>query len=319
MNNPLGNWEEFARALLNTRPAVPQFHGLDFEDPKKYVDKCNVYVQTYNLAEAEKVPTLQEGLLGEAKEWWMFYTVMELDYEKYKSLVRSRWDSPSARTALLTKLYGDKQGATESVGSFLESKYRLFQRLRPNDPEAEKIGAITGLLRPSIRRFVKLQHVEDYVALFAQAIDAERDEEEERAEKMNAAGQRTGKSEKPLPKCWNCSGRHFAKDCPQRNTPEGSWRGAAVLYLLLPCHLCLQSARTQNRSRRHRPSPSRNTSSPSRSYSYTSGSPPPVWRLIRLDTPPPPQKLRLDPRLPPYGPSSSSSPKPGYINIYIVT
>uniref|UniRef100_A0ABD2W9X8 Uncharacterized protein n=2 Tax=Trichogramma kaykai TaxID=54128 RepID=A0ABD2W9X8_9HYME len=35
MNNPLGNWEEFARALLNTRPAVPQFHGLDFEDPKK--------------------------------------------------------------------------------------------------------------------------------------------------------------------------------------------------------------------------------------------------------------------------------------------
>ncbi|CAB0043232.1 unnamed protein product [Trichogramma brassicae] len=33
-----------------------------------------------------------------------------------------------------------------------------------------------------------------------------------------------------------------------------------------------------------------------------SGSPPPVWRLIRLDTPPPPQKLRLDPRLLPTDP-----------------
>ncbi|KAL7290469.1 hypothetical protein TKK_0016157 [Trichogramma kaykai] len=226
MNNPLGNWEEFARALLNTRPAVPQFHGLDFEDPKKYVKKCDVYAQTYNLAEAEKVPTLQKGLLGEAKEWWMCYTAMEVDYEKYKSLVRSRWDSPSIRTALLTKLYGDKQGATESVGSFLESKYRLFQRLPPNDSEAKKIGAITSLLRPSIRRFVKLQHVEDYAALFAQAIDAERDDEEERAEKMNATGKRTERSEKPLPKYWSCSGKHFAKDCPQKNTPEGSCRGA---------------------------------------------------------------------------------------------
>ncbi|CAB0041537.1 unnamed protein product [Trichogramma brassicae] len=48
-------------------------------------------------------------------------------------------------------------------------------------------------------------------------------------------------------------------------------RFKAVLYLLPPCHLCLQSARTQERSRRRRPSPSRSTSPPPRSYSYTSG------------------------------------------------
>ncbi|CAB0042082.1 unnamed protein product [Trichogramma brassicae] len=42
-----------------------------------------------------------------------------------------------------------------------------------------------------------------------------------------------------------------------------------------------------------------------------SGSPPPVWRLIRLDTPPPPRKPRLDPRLLPTDPRRYRVPLDG--------
>ncbi|CAB0043044.1 unnamed protein product [Trichogramma brassicae] len=43
----------------------------------------------------------------------------------------------------------------------------------------------------------------------------------------------------------------------------------------------------------------------------TSGPPLPVWRLIRLDTPPPPQKPRLDPRLLPTDPRRYRAPLNG--------
>ncbi|CAB0043274.1 unnamed protein product [Trichogramma brassicae] len=62
------------------------------------------------------------------------------------------------------------------------------------------------------------------------------------------------------------------------------------------------------------PSPKRNApaSTPSAAQpADPSGSTPPVWRLIRLDTPPPPQKPRLDPRLRPTDPRRYRAPLNG--------
>ncbi|CAB0032167.1 unnamed protein product [Trichogramma brassicae] len=62
------------------------------------------------------------------------------------------------------------------------------------------------------------------------------------------------------------------------------------------------------------PSPKRNApaSTPSAAQpADPSGSTPPVWRLIRLDTPPPPQKPRLDPRRRPTDPRRYRAPLNG--------
>ncbi|CAB0043098.1 unnamed protein product, partial [Trichogramma brassicae] len=62
------------------------------------------------------------------------------------------------------------------------------------------------------------------------------------------------------------------------------------------------------------PSPKRNAPALTPSAAQPadpSGSTPPVWRLIRLDTPPPPQKPRLDPRLRPTDPRRYRAPLNG--------
>ncbi|CAB0033276.1 unnamed protein product [Trichogramma brassicae] len=62
------------------------------------------------------------------------------------------------------------------------------------------------------------------------------------------------------------------------------------------------------------PSPKRNAPASTLSAAQPadpSGSTPPVWRLIRLDTPPPPQKPRLDPRLRPTDPRRYRAPLNG--------
>ncbi|CAB0038063.1 unnamed protein product [Trichogramma brassicae] len=62
------------------------------------------------------------------------------------------------------------------------------------------------------------------------------------------------------------------------------------------------------------PSPKRNAPALTPSVAQPadpSGSTPPVWRLIRLDTPPPPQKPRLDPRLRPTDPRRYRAPLNG--------
>ncbi|CAB0039647.1 unnamed protein product [Trichogramma brassicae] len=132
------NFEELARALLSARPAVPTFSGLDHEDPDKYLEKCQAFITGQRLQAEQQVPTLQEGLQGEAKKWWLPYQIMELDYERYSQLIKSKWAADNNRTSLLAKLYGEKQEPDESVTTFLQKKYLLYQRLRKGDTEQEK-------------------------------------------------------------------------------------------------------------------------------------------------------------------------------------
>ncbi|KAL7304780.1 hypothetical protein TKK_0003006 [Trichogramma kaykai] len=219
MANAPFNFEELARALMTVRPALPTFSGLDHECPDKYLQKCTAYITATHLPENQQVSTLQEGLQGEAKKWWQSYQVMELDFASYQQLIKSRWSAANGKAGLLAKLYGERQGAKEPVAVFLQQKYLLFARLRPDETEADKVEAMIGLLRPGLRRMVKTYNVRNYATLFSTAIDVERDEEDERATTIRS-------TEKTLPRCWHCSGRHFNKDCPEQKKKPENWRKA---------------------------------------------------------------------------------------------
>ena len=231
----LSSWESFSQALFGHRPSLPEFHGQDYEDPGKYLQRCLEYLHSLLTPEGEQVRTLEKGLKGEAEKWWHCYRSMSIGFEQYAELIRNRFDNPRVRNDLLAKLYGKKQGDREAVGSFLQQKYQLFNRLRPSEPESDRLDAMVNLLRPSIRRNLRAHQLYDFSDLLNKALACERDDEEEVEHKpkpRRESEDKKGVPDRPreLPQCWFCPGRHYNRDCPTRQTPNhaaapmGNWR-----------------------------------------------------------------------------------------------
>uniref|UniRef100_A0ABD2WKC7 Uncharacterized protein n=1 Tax=Trichogramma kaykai TaxID=54128 RepID=A0ABD2WKC7_9HYME len=54
------SWEAFAQALIVHWPALPEYHGLDYENPSTYLTKCTEYCTALQVPEAQKQGWLRE-------------------------------------------------------------------------------------------------------------------------------------------------------------------------------------------------------------------------------------------------------------------
>ncbi|CAB0041804.1 unnamed protein product [Trichogramma brassicae] len=59
------SWEAFTQALIATRPPLPEYSGLDYEDPDRYLTKCQEYVTALQLPEGSRLAVLEKGLKGQ--------------------------------------------------------------------------------------------------------------------------------------------------------------------------------------------------------------------------------------------------------------
>ncbi|CAB0034906.1 unnamed protein product, partial [Trichogramma brassicae] len=97
------SWEAFTQALIAIRPPLPEYSGLDYEDPDRYLTKCQEYVTALQLPEGSRLAVLEKGLKGAAEKWWQSYKPMNLsfdrfsEYSEHNSIV-SRLRSSSGQT-----------------------------------------------------------------------------------------------------------------------------------------------------------------------------------------------------------------------------
>ncbi|KAL7287565.1 hypothetical protein TKK_0018216 [Trichogramma kaykai] len=110
---PTHEEEEGASSLLQIDRS-----GLDYEDPDRYLTKCQEYL--LQIPDSNKVSVLGKRLIGAAEKWWLCYKPMNLSFERFSDPLRVQFDSQSIKSAVVAKLYGTTQTDKERTRSFLQ-------------------------------------------------------------------------------------------------------------------------------------------------------------------------------------------------------
>ncbi|CAB0032257.1 unnamed protein product [Trichogramma brassicae] len=65
------SWDAFSQALFGYQPTLPEYRGLDHEDPRQFLARCEEYIASYNLPEHQQVRTIEKGLKDSAENWFL--------------------------------------------------------------------------------------------------------------------------------------------------------------------------------------------------------------------------------------------------------
>ncbi|CAB0040042.1 unnamed protein product [Trichogramma brassicae] len=115
----LNSWEAFTQALMAHRPSLPEYNGLDHENPTSYLTKCDEYCTALQIPDEQKLSVLEKGLKGSAEKWWQCYKSMGLTYARFSELLKAQYDGQALKSSLMAKLCGTTQGEKESSNFFV--------------------------------------------------------------------------------------------------------------------------------------------------------------------------------------------------------
>ena len=145
----LADWRGVVRALRTPETPRPTFAGLDHEDPLNFLNECKTYFTESSVTPQQWTRLVAKSLTDNAAKWWDLYKNLSLPWAKFRDLLIQHYAGKTTLMRLQAKLYSSKQSEKEPVGIFLQQKYLLALRLRPEAPEA----GILALLASRGRRF----------------------------------------------------------------------------------------------------------------------------------------------------------------------
>jgi hypothetical protein len=204
-------------------PTLPEFSGLDHEDPKAFLEECKAKLaNTDATLWREKVAA---RFRDAAAEWWGFNAPFARSFQDLEKALLSKYDSPAIKQKLISEFHGTKQADGESAVSFLAKKRLLSSRIYPDMTDVELTKLCRLLLNDELIKYSAFAPPRSMEDLIAGATEIEA---------ILSKG-KTTKPTKPatpqaLPRCSYCPERHFHRDCPELGRlrdAAGNARGAA--------------------------------------------------------------------------------------------
>lgn len=222
------------------RPAIPpEFAGRIHQDPKQFLEQFKKYAQEAAIPVDSWVRTAEQQLRETALTNYQedYGRDAEYTWAEFQAYIEDRYDDYRTRNTARELLYASDQKG-ENARRFIRQKQLLARRICPEAPVGELVEMVIDQLHPDLRFGVRVRNPRTWEELTSAADALDRDLRHQRqraaptpaprtatpaprtaapapARPQPAAGSRPQRDRQP-PLCAFCPGRHWHRDCPER-------------------------------------------------------------------------------------------------------